>query len=235
MEQSTVTAFDEVSRTGGEAVCFESDAEAPEQPARRATNPSRRNFEVTAGSSLYYTGLRAAVPTLDAVSALASPGTRRETNRGEKPMKILLVFAGIGAALAYFFDPQNGVRRRNMTRDQTLAFFRQGGRKAERAGRAVAAEAYGLKQKATHLREEEKAHDDVTLARKVETELFRPADAPKGQVNVNVENGVVFLRGEVERPEIIKDLEGRARKVQGVREVENLLHLAGSPAPTQQK
>jgi osmotically-inducible protein OsmY len=150
-------------------------------------------------------------------------------------MKILSLFAGIGAALAYFFDPQSGARRRNMTRDRALAFFRQGGRKAERAGRAVAAEVYGLKQKATHLREEEKPHDDVTLARKVETELFRPADAPKGQVNVNVENGVVFLRGEVERPEIIKDLEGRARKVQGVREVENLLHLPGSPAPTKQK
>jgi BON domain len=148
-------------------------------------------------------------------------------------MKPFLLFAGIGAALAYFFDPQNGARRRNMTRDRTLAFFRQGGRKAERAGRAVGAQAYGLKQKATHLREDEKPPpDDVTLARKVETEIFRPEDAPKGQVDVNVENGIVFLRGEVERPEIIKDLEGRARKVQGVREVENLLHLPGSPSPT---
>jgi osmotically-inducible protein OsmY len=149
------------------------------------------------------------------------------------PMKVLALLAGIGAAIAYFFDPQNGARRRNMTRDRVLGFFRQGGRRAERAGRAVAAEAYGLKQKATHLREEEKPQpDDVTLARKVETELFRPADAPKGQVNVNVENGIVFLRGEVERPEIITDLEDRARKVQGVREVENLLHLPGTPSPT---
>lgn len=150
-------------------------------------------------------------------------------------MKVLLFFAGIGAAIAYFFDPQNGALRRNMTRDRGIAFFRQGGRKAERAGRVVASEAYGLKQKATHLREEEKPHDDITLTRKVETELFRPADAPKGQVNVNVENGVVFLRGEVDRPEIIKDLEGRARKVQGVREVENLLHVVGSPASAKQK
>ena len=151
-------------------------------------------------------------------------------------MKPLLLLAGIGAALAYFFDPQNGTRRRNMTRDRTLAFFRQGGRKAERAGRAVGSQAYGLKQKATHLREEEKPQpDDVTLARKVETEIFRPEDAPKGQVDVNVENGIVFLRGEVERPEIIKDLEGRARKVQGVREVENLLHLPGSPTPSAAK
>jgi BON domain len=151
-------------------------------------------------------------------------------------MKPFLLLAGIGAALAYFFDPQNGARRRNMTRDRTLAFFRQGGRKAERAGRAVGAQAEGLKQKATHLREEDKPQpDDVTLARKVETEIFRPEDAPKGQVDVNVENGIVFLRGEVERPEIIRDLEGRARKVQGVREVENLLHTPGPPAPAKGK
>jgi len=148
-------------------------------------------------------------------------------------MKIFRL-AAIGAALAYFFDPQNGRRRRNMTRDRLLAFFRQGARKTERAGRAVAAEAEGLKQKATHLREEEKDFDDVTLARKVETELFRPADAPKGSVNVNVENGVVYLRGEVEQPDMAEDLEKRARKVQGVREVENLLQLPKTAAPTKE-
>jgi osmotically-inducible protein OsmY len=144
----------------------------------------------------------------------------------------LFRLAALGAALAYFFDPQNGRRRRNVTRDRVLAFFRRGARKTERAGRAVAAEAHGLKQKATHLREEQKDFDDVTLARKVETELFRPADAPKGSVNVNVENGVVYLRGEVQQPDMIEDLEKRAGKVQGVREVENLLHLPKTPAPT---
>jgi osmotically-inducible protein OsmY len=144
----------------------------------------------------------------------------------------LFRLAALGAALAYFFDPQNGRRRRNVTRDRLAAFFRRGARKTERAGRAVAAEAHGLKQKATHLREEQKDFDDVTLTRKVETELFRPADAPKGSVNVNVESGVVYLRGEVEQPDMIEDLEKRARKVQGVRGVENLLHLPKTPAPT---
>jgi osmotically-inducible protein OsmY len=144
----------------------------------------------------------------------------------------LFRLAALGAALAYFFDPQNGRRRRNVTRDRAAAFFRRGARKTERAGRAVAAEAHGLKQKATHLREEQKDFDDVTLARKVETELFRPADAPKGSVNVNVENGVVYLRGEVEQPDMIEDLEKRAKKIQGVRGVENLLHLPKTPAPT---
>jgi osmotically-inducible protein OsmY len=72
----------------------------------------------------------------------------------------------------------------------------------------------------------------VTLARKVETEIFRDAEVPKGQINVNAENGKVVLRGEVEKPALIKDLEKRTQKVQGVREVENLLHVHGTPAPS---
>jgi gas vesicle protein len=141
--------------------------------------------------------------------------------------------AAIGAALAYFFDPQSGKRRRKMTVDRTAGLARRTGRKAERAGRTVAAETYGVKQKATHLMEKEKPQpDDVTLARKVETEIFRDADVPKGKINVNAENGVVYLRGEVETPDMIKDLESAARKVKGVREVENLLHVPNTPAQT---
>jgi len=56
MEQSTVTAFEDVSRTVAEAACFESDPESPEQPARRTMKPNRRNLEVTVGSPLHYTG-----------------------------------------------------------------------------------------------------------------------------------------------------------------------------------
>jgi hyperosmotically inducible periplasmic protein len=148
-------------------------------------------------------------------------------------MKIFALAGAIGAALAYFLDPDNGKRRRNMARDRTMAFFRRLGRRSERMGRGVTAEAYGLSQKVTHLKEEEKPQpDDVTLARKVETEIFRDRDVPKGQINVNAEQGVVVLRGEVERPEMIKDLEEKTRAVQGVLDVENLLHLPDAPAPT---
>ena len=35
------------------------------------------------------------------------------------------------------------------------------------------------------------------LAERVKSELFRPADAPKDSVNVSVESGVVYLRGEL--------------------------------------
>ena len=145
----------------------------------------------------------------------------------------VLRYVGLGALITYFFDPENGRRRRALARDRIPALFRRGSERLERTGRGVAAEAYGVKQKVKHVKEQEKPQpDDVTLARKVETEIFRDAEVPKGQINVNAENGVVVLRGEVEGAELIKDLEKRTKKVQGVKEVENLLHTPGSAAPT---
>jgi osmotically-inducible protein OsmY len=144
-------------------------------------------------------------------------------------MRRKLRFAALGAALAYFFDPENGKRRRKVTIDRIAGLVRRHGR---RLGRGVASEAYGLKQKATHLKEEPKPQpDDVTLARKVETEIFRGPEVPKGKINVNAENGIVVLRGEADTPEMIEDLARRASEVQGVREVENLLHVPGVLPP----
>jgi osmotically-inducible protein OsmY len=108
----------------------------------------------------------------------------------------------IGAALAYFFDPDNGRKRRKAAIKKAGERFRQG---------------------------EKPQPDDVTLARKVESQIFR-GDVPKGQINVNVEDGVVYLRGELEQPDLIDDLESQARKVQGVLAVENLLHVPGQEA-----
>ena len=71
-------------------------------------------------------------------------------------MKRLLGFGAAIAALIYFLDPKNGGRRRSMTRDGAVAFFRQSGKKAGRAGRTVAAEAHGLTKKATQLTDERK-------------------------------------------------------------------------------
>ncbi len=146
--------------------------------------------------------------------------------------RIVLIAAAIGAALAYLFDPDRGGRRRAMARDRSAAAARRSARRLARLSRWGGAEAYGVTQRVRHRREEPKPQpDDVTLARKVETEIFRDADAPKGQVDVNVVDGVVYPRGEVEE-EMIRDLAEAARKVSGVRGVENLLHTPGTPAPT---
>jgi osmotically-inducible protein OsmY len=74
------------------------------------------------------------------------------------------------------------------------------------------------------------ATDDVSLARKVETHIFRPHDAPKGDVSVDVEAGTVYLRGVAD--DTWRERLGReARQVPGVMGVKNLLHAAGTPTP----
>jgi osmotically-inducible protein OsmY len=140
-----------------------------------------------------------------------------------------LRFAALGAAFAYFFDPDNGRRRRKVTSDRLAGLSRRHGKRLARAG---ASQARGLKQKAAHRREEPKPQpNDVTLARKVESEIFRDPDVPKGKIDVNAENGKVVLRGEADSAEMIEQLVGSARRVQGVQDVESLLHTPGEPAP----
>jgi osmotically-inducible protein OsmY len=147
--------------------------------------------------------------------------------------RIVLIAAAIGAALTYFFDPDRGRRRRAMARDRSTGAARQGARRLARLGRWGGAEAYGVTQKIRHRQEEPKPQpDDVTLARKVETEIFRSPDVPKGKINVNAVDGVVELRGEADRPEMIEDLESQIRDIPGVRDVRNMLHVPETPAPT---
>ena len=145
-------------------------------------------------------------------------------------MPVFAIGTALGALLAYFFDPQNGNRRRKLAVDRTAGFVRRRGRETARTGRAVAAEAYGVSQKVQHRKEEPKSFDDATLANKVRSEALRGDEVPAEAVNVNVQNGIVQLRGEVQQPELIDELDRRVRAVQGVREVENLLHLPGTEA-----
>jgi len=145
----------------------------------------------------------------------------------------LLLGAAAGAAATYFLDPQSGARRRATARDSGLSTAKQqasdvASKVDKAAGHAKGAVASAM----PGVSDERKAGQlgDVGLARKVETEIFRAADAPKGKVSVNAENGVVFLRGEVER-DWIDRLADEAQRVQGVTAVRNLLHAPGTPAP----
>ena len=136
-----------------------------------------------------------------------------------------------GAAAAHFLDPDSGRKRRAAMRDQAQS-------KAAHAASAVQTQATHAAQQAkgavtstipTGTRLEDA--DDVTLARKVETEIFRAADAPKGSVSVDVQAGVATLRGEVDRQEWIERLGDEAGRVDGIRGVQNLLHTPGTPTP----
>jgi osmotically-inducible protein OsmY len=139
-----------------------------------------------------------------------------------------------GAGILYFLDTVSGRRRRKLAVDRTAGKVRHGWRRATRTARGVQAAAEGTAQRLAHLREEPKQLDDATLTRKVESELFRDPQIPKGDINVNVQRGVVQLRGAVPTRDMLEALVERTRAIQGVREVESLLHLPSEPAQMHQ-
>jgi osmotically-inducible protein OsmY len=146
--------------------------------------------------------------------------------------KSLAIF-GAGYAAAWFLDPDSGARRRNVTRDKAFCYARMGLVEAVRKADYASGVAKGAAHAVTPSGDGDEAErlNDPALARKVESEIFRDADAPKGSVNVNAEDGVIYLRGQVEEAETIERLVAAAQRVDGVREVKSLLHTPGTPAP----
>jgi osmotically-inducible protein OsmY len=142
----------------------------------------------------------------------------------------LLAGAGIGAAAAHFLDPESGRRRRAQLRDKATSKASSGVSQATSTATHAAAKAKGAAATAAPTGSADL--DDTGLARKVETEIFRDAAAPKGEVSVDVQAGVVYLRGSVDDPQWIARFGDEAAKVDGIKGVENLLHEPGSPAPT---
>jgi hypothetical protein len=65
--------------------------------------------------------------------------------------------------------------------------------------------------------------DDNLLADKVSSEVLGRVSAPTGEINLNVENGVVFLRGHLDDPAQAEELVDAAGQVEGVLRVENLI------------
>lgn len=138
--------------------------------------------------------------------------------------------AAIGALAAFLADPARGRARRARLMDQGAATFRRAGREAGRAARAVGSMAGGKLEAMTEGGSRVGPVDDVTLRDRAETELFRDASVPKGSINVNVERGVLVLRGEVPDAAMRERLEREAERIDGVWSVRNLLHLPGEPA-----
>jgi BON domain len=139
-------------------------------------------------------------------------------------LKKLIAIAGAIGGVVYFFDrEQGGARRARLQAKLGGLLGRRGASSDFASGRSDSVQAV-----------HRKAPNDVTLAQKVESELFRGEAVPKGQINVNAQDGVVQLRGEVPNEDLIGDLVEKARSVQGVLDVENLLHTPGQPAPMHQ-
>jgi BON domain len=141
-----------------------------------------------------------------------------------------LLVAGVVGALAeyFFFDRQRGARRRHMVRDRTRAALRRRSRDAVRRAKYLEGVAEGVAHKAAHAVPGIGGHreppDDVTLAQKVESIAFRKAGVPKGEVSVNADNAVIYLRGQLESDGQIAELVRATRAIEGVKGVKDLLH-----------
>jgi osmotically-inducible protein OsmY len=133
--------------------------------------------------------------------------------------------AAAGAAAAYFFDPDNGTRRLHVARDRALATGRDVVAKTERRASYAEGVAEGVVAKATPSPRDASELNDPALEAKVESEIFRSPEAPKGDVNVNVEDHVVYLRGHLDDPAWERQLVESASKVKGVREVRSLIKV----------
>jgi osmotically-inducible protein OsmY len=150
----------------------------------------------------------------------------RARSGGDGSSKKSIAAAGAaGLAGAFFLDPESGKRRRHMARDRALSLIRQGAQTTRRQAEYRKGQVEGKFEAAkSQVSPEKPAANDQDLADRVKSEIFQPADAPKGSVNVNVERGVVYLRGEVKDQDQIKKLVEHASSVDGVAGVENLIN-----------
>jgi osmotically-inducible protein OsmY len=139
--------------------------------------------------------------------------------------------AAVGAAAAHFLDPDSGARRRAVARDKAFSKAKEGASTVQAQAKQAAGQAKGAAAEAAPTPPRLHDADDVTLARKVETEIFRDADAPKGGVSVDVQAGVAYLRGTVSDATWIERFGEAAKQVEGISGVKNLLHTTGTPAP----
>jgi len=158
---------------------------------------------------------------------------RNRMPRRSGPTRISVLTGAIaGAAAVYFFDPERGRARRAQVADWVGARARRGWQAANQLGARTSSSAAAFPQRMVQLRSmRPRPADDLTLRDRVESEVFRNPDLPKGKINFDVESGVVTIRGQVENAYQIANVEKAVLKVPGVAGVENLLHVDGTPAP----
>lgn len=126
------------------------------------------------------------------------------------------VAAGIGAAIAYLFDPDRGRTRRAKLADQAAARARDATEAAKARAEYQKGVAKGFIHEATETLRPERGYDDDTLLQKVRSEAL--GYWPDSQsVEVDISNGMVRISGSVEKEadrerliELIRDVEGVA-------------------------
>jgi osmotically-inducible protein OsmY len=202
--QTTTRTVSGATKGGASAIRAWAERRPAVEDARKQANRTLAGAQKQARSTVKEARKQARRQLIQARIAAARARSGSRARASGLSAKAVGAAGAAGLAAGYFLDPDAGKRRRHGARDRALGMIR---READRT-RSEAGP----------------APNDQALADRVKSEIFQPEDAPKGSVNVNVENGVVYLRGEVKRPDQIRKLVEQAGEVDGVAAVESLLH-----------
>ena len=126
--------------------------------------------------------------------------------------------ATVGAAGAYLFDPERGRTRRAKLADQSTAALRTARDRARAKARYQQGVARGMAHRLTEAFHEPIVVDDDTLLQKIRSEAVGRWDGPKRDLEIDVRDGTVIVRGPAGRDqagELIRLVES----VDGVRMV----------------
>lgn len=126
----------------------------------------------------------------------------------------------VGAAAMYFFDPRSGKRRRARARDKAVHAAHVAGESMERIAEDFGNRAQGTVARTRRLVHHEPVEDRV-LEERLRSALGRVCSHP-GAVKIEVEEGMVALRGPILDYEV-KQVLGGLRRVPGVKHLESLL------------
>ncbi|MDP8974965.1 MAG: BON domain-containing protein [Actinomycetota bacterium] len=151
----------------------------------------------------------------------------------QKKLTRLSLFGAAAGAAVYFLDPRSGRGRRARAKDQVQAKLHRTADQAASTATHVENKFQGV---TSSVRQPggEAPEDDKTLVDKIKSEVLGGSEYAGHDVVVEAANGLVTLRGQLERPEQMDKLQTAVSAVPGVRQVENYLHLPGSPAPNKQ-
>lgn len=133
---------------------------------------------------------------------------------GLRDTGVMLLGAGMGAGLMFLLDPQAGVRRRAMLRDQAVSFAKDAGFKANKRRQDFANRVRGQlvewRQKVA-----EGPIENAILEQRARAQVGHVVSHP-GTLEFEARDGVVIIAGPVLRGERER-IEQRLRKTRGVR------------------
>jgi osmotically-inducible protein OsmY len=146
------------------------------------------------------------------------------------------VVAGtLGTSLALLFDGERGTRRRVMLKNRARDFYGLATKHMNKQTRIASDNVYGdaMERVPTH-QPDNPSPDDNTLRDRIESQAFNHHTAPKGEYNLNVQDGIAVLRGQLDSQEDIQTLIALVAEIPDVRGVESFLHTPGTPAPNKE-